>query len=138
MKPKILLFEPEPAKAEKQAAFMRERSYDVTCIAGIDQLAYESGILITYGFDGNTIDLRLGDYLIALFDGNLDAEEPPSIWAIIPWLLQMGIPCFAVGSTEEQELMLSEKSFAITRSDFESFVEQELPEIYADLIAIRN
>jgi hypothetical protein len=138
VKPKILLCEPERDKAEKQEAFLLERNYGVTCIAGIDQLSFENGRLITYGFDGNSIDIRLGDYVIALFDGTLQGDRAPDVWAIIPWLIQMGIPCLAIGSTEEQRLMMSQTSFSITQSDFESFVEEELPAIYAEAIAIRN
>jgi hypothetical protein len=138
VKPMILLFEPEYEKAQEQEAFLRERDYGVTCIASIDLLAFERGVLITFGSDQEPIDLKLGDYVIALFDGNYEGDLPPAVWATIPWLIEMGIPCLAVGSTEQQELMRSEASFSATKSDFESFVEQELPAIYAEAIAIRS
>jgi len=138
LKPTILLCEPDYDKAQEKEALLRARDYCVTCISTIDQIAFERNELIAYGFDQEPIDLRLTDYAIALFDGDLQGEQPPLVWAIIPWLIQMGIPCLAVGSTEGEELMLGEASFSITTSDFEFFVDQELPAIYASAIAIRG
>jgi hypothetical protein len=138
MKPKILLFEPDYATAKKREAFLKERNFAVTCIGSIDQLAFDNGQFIPYDANGAPLEVKLSEYVIALFDGNLSTHQPPPIWAIIPWLIHLGITCLAVGSTEEQTLLLSVASFSIRRSDFELFVEVDLPTAYADALGIRE
>jgi hypothetical protein len=98
-------------------------------IIGVEQKQPVHGLLKAFDPDGDRIDIKLAEYLVALVDGVLFGHV--HVWQLIPELKAVGVECVGISNVFYDLLKRSGATVSPERQQVFAYLRKDLPAIYA-------